>query len=65
VRVIWDTGASKSMEDCMKKKRFTEEQIVYTLAQETGGELAFPSKLFIAGKRSLDRWALLKSAEIL
>jgi len=26
------------MEDFMKKKRFTEEQIAYALAQETGGE---------------------------
>jgi|GEM_PF-3875116 len=52
----------------MKRKRFTEEQIAYARTQETVakqsprsvGEPAFPNKLFIAGKGSLDRWVLLK-----
>ena len=38
LRVIWDTSASNQFEVRVKKKRFTEEQIAYALAQESTGQ---------------------------
>jgi aryl-alcohol dehydrogenase-like predicted oxidoreductase len=35
LRVIWDTSASNQFEVRVKKKRFTEEQIAYALAQQS------------------------------
>ena len=48
----------------MKKKRFSEEQITYALAQESTGEtiaeicrrLAVSQQKFISGRKSLERW---------